>query len=352
MSKNKKQDKKKTVGKSRPLKQKDAPQGVDIPLKALQLLRNKWFRYAVMALSVVLGVTFLSWFVPASKGFYDVPSNLSVPVGENALVLRWYTIFVLVGLLTAMGVFHLLQKSYAKLEKVDVWEALIFMLIPGVMFARFYYVWTTPIVLESNPLAWLQFGQGGLSIIGGFFGGLLGLYVFARWRKLHFYLIVNAIAVVLPLAQAIGRWGNFFNRELLGQPTDLPWGMFVPYLARPLGYEGSQFFHPIFLYESLASLVLFLVLAFVWKHKAKVKEELEKTLRAGFFVKIYLAWYLTVRFWLDFYRIDGSIRPSGLTITQWLTLGLFAGVIVFSVIFQLWFRYTKAEWFTRHEQLA
>lgn len=317
--------------------------------------KSRLAQLLIITILIFAGLIFVAWFVPALRGVATVPFSidLAIPLTEVELQIRWYTILVLIGLMSAVLVVIVLQALYEPLQEIDLWEATMFALLPGILLGRIYYVLTTPSVLQDNPWAWFQVGAGGLSIVGGIVGGIIGLWFFARIRLLDVKLLYAVAAVSLPLAQSIGRWGNFFNLELLGQPTALPWGLYVEPLFRPAGYEQSTYFHPIFLYESVASLALFLLMIGLWNKFSKKESgfNLKKAIKTGFFVKIYIAWYFCIRFWLDFLRIDGSIRPSGLTITQWLVLAGFAFIIIFSFIFQLWFRYKFGVWFTKHEQL-
>lgn len=323
-----------------------------------KISKNRFARIAVLGFIVVLGSILITWFFPALKGLIPVSRVLIIPVGEwgsdgegIVITIRMYTLLVLLGILAAVGVFMWLSQFYDRLKNIDMWWVIIYILIPGVIFSKIYYVFTTPVVINGNPGALFEFGTGGLSIIGGFIGGALGLWAYSKFYKVSFALLANSLVIVMPAAQAIGRWGNFFNYELLGHPTNTPWGMFVPVLYRPDGFIESEFFHPIFLYESLTNVALLLFLIFLWQRHSIHKKHLQAAIHKYLFVKVYFAWYLTVRFWLDFLRIDNSIRPYGLTITQWLVIGLIGSILVFSVFFQLRFRYKRGTWFTKHAQL-
>jgi phosphatidylglycerol:prolipoprotein diacylglycerol transferase len=162
--------------------------------------------------------------------------------------------------------------------------------------------------------------NGGLGIIGGLIGGMLGLFIFARARRLPFKDMLGAVAVVIPVGQVIGRLGNLFNHELYGPPTDLPWGQFIPEQFRKSGFEASEYFHPLFLYEALANLVLFTILWNLW----------QRGWRGLKLVWVYLGGYGVIRFSLDFLRIDGNTGVGGLSYTQWLIL---AGFIVGGVVY-------------------
>jgi phosphatidylglycerol:prolipoprotein diacylglycerol transferase len=112
----------------------------------------------------------------------------------------------------------------------------------------------------ANPGQILAIWNGGLSIMGGIAGGALAVLWYCRRHLLPVPSYLDAAAVALPLGQAIGRWGNYFNQELYGRPTNLPWAISVDPGHRMPGYEQFSTFHPLFLYESLLNLVLFLAL--------------------------------------------------------------------------------------------
>ena len=101
------------------------------------------------------------------------------------------------------------------------------------------------------PTKLLPSGKGGIAIHGAILGGLIASLIFARLRRISFWQLADLVAPSLILGQAIGRWGNFFNSEAFGRPTDLPWKLYIPLERRPVGYERFEYFHPTFLYESL-----------------------------------------------------------------------------------------------------
>jgi phosphatidylglycerol:prolipoprotein diacylglycerol transferase len=144
--------------------------------------------------------------------------------------------------------------------------------------------------------------EGGLAIHGGLIAGLLtgGAYVWAKGLPLLTYL--DIVAPSLALAQAIGRWGNFFNEEAFGGPTDLPWKLFISEPRRPPAYVDQQFFHPTFLYESLWNVGAFLILYFV------LRRRLERAPGALFLA--YLGLYSLGRFWIEGLRTDSLMLGS------------------------------------------
>jgi phosphatidylglycerol:prolipoprotein diacylglycerol transferase len=188
-----------------------------------------------------------------------------------------------------------------------VWDGLLWALIFGVIGARLYHVFTPSQGLLdlgydtryylTHPLDILTTWRGGLGMPGALAGGVLGLYIFARRRKLDLKVILDAAAPGVALAQAIGRWGNFVNQELYGPPTDLPWGIPIRPENRLQGYESFERFHPLFLYESIWNLASMFFLLWVWRR-------FRSRLKSGDLFILYLVLYPVGRFFLEFIRLD------------------------------------------------
>ncbi len=213
-------------------------------------------------------------FFPSAVAF-----SIPLPNGES-FPIYWYGILIVVGALAGAFIATRLARQRS-IDPDHVWNALLAALILGVIGARAYHVISSPagsnIGLSyyiENPLEILNFRQGGLGIYGAVAGGVLGLYLYARWAKVNFLQLLDIGAPGLAFGQAIGRWGNFFNQELYGFPTTLPWGIPIDLAHRlPMFADVSQFpvetarFTPTFLYESLfdaAMGVLLVVIARRW----------------------------------------------------------------------------------------
>jgi phosphatidylglycerol:prolipoprotein diacylglycerol transferase len=229
--------------------------------------------------------------------------------------LRWYGLLMLTAILVAAQV--AVREVASKGENPDnLWDMLFWILIPGFIGARLYYVFIqSPRGPEglgyylNNPGQILQIWGGGIHIFGGFIFGGLALWLFTRIRKLDARLYLDAIALGLPLAQAIGRWGNFINQELYGPPTTLPWGLRIDAQHRIAPYNDfatyplSTHFHPLFLYESLWNFVGFGVI--FW-----LSRRFRKELKAGDIALMYLIWYPLGRFFIEFLRTDSWFFPG------------------------------------------
>jgi prolipoprotein diacylglyceryl transferase len=166
----------------------------------------------------------------------------------------------------------------------------------------------------ERPQDILAIWQGGLAFFGGLVGGAIAVLLYLRWRKADIPAFLDAIAPGLPLAQAIGRWGNYFNQELFGRPTDLPWALQVdPIPARTAErFPGATTFHPTFLYESLWNLGLVGVILLI-DRKGWLR-------RRGSLFFIYLIGYGVGRGWIEALRVDTVERYFGLSRNNWVAL--------------------------------
>jgi phosphatidylglycerol---prolipoprotein diacylglyceryl transferase len=191
-----------------------------------------------------------------------------------------------------------------------VWDMLIWLVIGGVIGARLWHVFTpspssiaTGITTEyylTHPFDLINLRAGGLGVPGGIMGGAVALFFYVRrHKKPGFAEWVDVIAPSLALGQAIGRWGNFFNQELYGAPTDLPWKISIDPLHRLAGFQEVQYYHPLFLYESLWNLANMFFL--IW-----IMRKFKDVLKTGDVFLVYLVTYPIGRFFLDFLRLDAS----------------------------------------------
>ena len=193
----------------------------------------------------------------------------------------------------------------------------------GVVGARLYHVITDWERFDGRLVDALKIWQGGLGIWGGVVVGVLaGLWVVKR-RGLDVANTFTAVAPALPLAQAIGRWGNWFNQELFGRPTTLPWGLEIDAKHIPDGYELGTLFHPTFLYESLGNLVLVVLL---------LQIERRRNLRPGMLFLCYTAGYTLLRFFVEGLRIDPAKSGGGLRLNQWTSLAVFTTSVVLLIV--------------------
>jgi phosphatidylglycerol---prolipoprotein diacylglyceryl transferase len=207
-------------------------------------------------------------------------------------------------------------------ERRDIADIIVVVVIAGVVGARLYHVATDYQLFTHHWLRVFEIWRGGLSIWGVIIGGALAVLVMTRIRHVDTIGIMDAMVAGLIVAQAIGRWGNYFNQELFGEPTRLPWGLEIDPAHRPAGFTQFTTFHPTFLYESLYLLILLAVLVTV---------ERRFVLRRGQSLALYLAGYTFGRFWFENLRIDPAHTILGLRVNAWVSLLVCAGAAAWFV---------------------
>ncbi len=203
----------------------------------------------------------------------------------------------------------------AKRQSVSIafiYDLFFYMLISAILGARLYYVIFSWDLYRNNLGEIAAFWHGGLAIHGAIIGGTVSALVYTRLKGFSFWQVADIFAPSLILGQAIGRWGNFFNQEAFGRPTNLPWGIFIEKINRPLSYIHQTYFHPTFLYESLWDFCVFLFLLWVRRRKGIIR---------GDVFLAYLALYSLGRFWIEGLRTD-SLMFAGFRVAQIISLSL------------------------------
>ena len=189
----------------------------------------------------------------------------------------------------------------------------------GIVGARIYHVITSPAPYLEDPVKALFVWQGGLGIPGGIAGGFLAAYVVCRRRGLSRSAFADSVAPGIAIAQAIGRLGNWFNQELFGRPTTLPWGLLID-ADNPDAVPGAMAYHPTFAYELLWNLgVAALVL---WADR-------RYRLGGGRVFALYLAAYAVGRIWIEALRIDEANTLFGLRLNDYVMAVVLLGALTF-----------------------
>jgi phosphatidylglycerol:prolipoprotein diacylglycerol transferase len=235
-----------------------------------------------------------------------------------------YGFFIGLGILAGAWVAEEIRKflntktSTSKLN-ISIFDLVIWVVIWAVVGARFYHVINYWNYYSKNLVEILYLWQGGLGIYGAILGGILGIWIFIKLKpqssKLKaaiqnlklFWQILDLCAFGLPVGQAIGRVGNYFNQELYGVPTNLPWGIYIRPENRVAGFENIQYFQPLFAYEAIWDLFIFITLLLLIRFKDKIKP--------GFFFFSYLFLYACGRFFLEFLRIN-PWQVGGVVVAQ------------------------------------
>jgi prolipoprotein diacylglyceryl transferase len=238
--------------------------------------------------------------------------------------IRAYALCIITGIIVAiwMGERRYVARggSPGTVADVAVWA------VPfGIIGGRLYHLvtsWQPYFGAGGHPLNAFKIWNGGLGIWGAVALGGVGAWIACRRMGIPLAPLADAIAPGILVAQAIGRWGNWFNQELFGRPTTLPWGLEIDLAHRPVGYEQYATFHPTFLYESLWMLV---VAAFLlWADK-------RFRMGHGRVFGLYVALYTFGRIWWELLRIDDANHILGLRVNVWVAVLVCAGSIVWLV---------------------
>ena len=275
------------------------------------------------------------------QAFIQSPGDTFLNLGF--LTIRWYGL--LISISVVIGLF--ISKKLAKSRNINpqyISDILPSLIISSIIGARAYYVifeWRqysgnnffTSFDLFNNVIkipSFLAIWQGGIAIHGGLIGGFLCILFFCKSKNIHLKTFIDILIPSIILGQSIGRWGNFFNNEAFGIPTDLPWKLFIPIQNRPIEFINYQFFHPTFIYESLWNFLIFILLITIF-----YQQNNKNSVRPGFISCLYLIGYSFGRFWIEGLRIDplciGGIPPfcdGGLRMAQFISIFLFSSGLI------------------------
>lgn len=247
------------------------------------------------------------------------------------LFIRYYGIILMLGTLAGgwLAARRVKDRGY---EADIVWDLLLWLIVGGVIGARLWHVFTpspaaiaegrTTLFYLTHPFDLINVRNGGLGIPGAVIGGAVALFFYSRRHGLNFMEWADIAAPSLALGQAIGRWGNFFNQELYGAPTDLPWRLYIDPLHRVSGFEQFEYFHPLFLYESLWNLANMGLLLWLGRR-------FSDRLKRGDIFLVYLVVYPVGRALLDFLRLDAAMLGGvNANQTAMAVVALLAGLIL------------------------
>ncbi|HSP04135.1 MAG TPA: prolipoprotein diacylglyceryl transferase [Acidimicrobiales bacterium] len=255
----------------------------------------------------------------------SLPSPPDNAISIGPLELRAYGLFIAIGAIVAVGIARRRWASLTGSDSDAIGDVAVWAIPAGFVGARLYHVITDWHRFEDAPLDAFKVWEGGLGIPGAILlGAVVGVAV-ARRKGYDVPLLMDAVAPALPVAQAIGRLGNWFNQELFGRPTDLPWGLEIDPDRRPEGYETVETFHPTFLYEALWNLALAAFLVVLGR---------KKVLRPGQLFVLYVGGYALGRLWVEALRIDTATRIAGVRVNLWVS-GL---TIVAAAVWFLWWQ--------------
>lgn len=254
----------------------------------------------------------------------SIPSPGSSAIHLGPLQLRAYGLMIALGVIAAVWLAGRRLEQSGAGTRDDISGIAMWAVGAGVLGARAYHVVTSWNDEFTNPINWFKIWEGGLGIPGGLAAGILVGVWRIRQRGVPVAMAVTAAAPALPLAQAIGRWGNWFNQEVFGRPTELPWALEISDRKTiAAGYEPGTTFHPTFLYESLGNLVIVGLLLAI---ERKVR------LRPGALMAVYLALYSLLRFGVESLRIDAANEILGFRVNTWVSGIVFLASVGYLVL--------------------
>lgn len=259
---------------------------------------------------------------------FPSPAQNVLEIGP--LTINYYGVLIAVGVIVAILVskkrYERFGGSGSMLESIAIWAIVI-----GFLGARAGYVLTHSGRFVDRPWAVFYIWEGGLALYGGLiFGSLTAIYLLNR-RGGDIFSFGDAAAVGLPLAQAIGRWGNYVNQELFGTPSDLPWAVEIdPDSAAAAGYAGFETFHPTFLYESLWNVLVLVPVILLLEKSGRLAK--------GASFGVYVAMYAFIRFGMELLRTDTTFRFFGVSRNGWISLAAFIGGLAW-----IWWTQKRAE---------
>lgn len=211
----------------------------------------------------------------------------------------------LIGVAVVISILLIERKANAiKFEFKNVYSDILVIFVLTIFFSRLWHVVTDFYLYQDSFIDALKFWNGGMSILGAILGSVIAIYIISKDKKYHFLSFLDLTIFGLPFAQSIGRWGNYFNQELYGWETNLPWAIDI---------EGKSY-HPLFLYESILTL-LFGLFAW-WKFK-------NKQIGQGKIFLSYIVYYSFIRFILDFLRVEKTMINDWLGVNQLILIFIF-----------------------------
>lgn len=264
----------------------------------------------------------------AGRNCMFVASLPSPPQGVwylGPIPLRAYGIIIVTGMILALW---WTGKRYARRggDPELMYDIALWAIPLGIIGARLYHVVTTPYGYfspGSDPWAILRIWEGGLAIWGGVTFGALGVFIAVKRKGQRLGPIADSVAPALIMAQGIGRWGNYFNQELFGSATTLPWGLEIDDRHLPAGYASGTLFHPTFLYESMWNLTMAALIA--WADR-------RFRFKSGQVFSLYLIAYPIGRIWMETMRLDEARSFLGIRLNAWTSIAMLVLALVIFVV--------------------
>ena len=250
----------------------------------------------------------------------SIPSPSSGSIHIGPLRLNAYGLMIALGVIVAVRIAGRRAERIGQGTTEDISAIAMWAVPAGVLGGRLYHVLTDYEKFQGRWFDAIKIWQGGLGIWGGVTAGVAVGWWCARRRGLDAWWIISCAAPAIAIAQAIGRWGNWFNQELFGRPTTLPWALKVSSsVAEKAGYAASTTFHPTFLYESVGCVVLAWLLIRIERRLSPAR---------GRLFAWYVVGYTVLRFGVEGLRIDTAHHVGGLRLNQWVAVGVCAVAVL------------------------
>lgn len=267
---------------------------------------NKALKTSLMILYIAL----LTYYLYTVKtGF--LPNSLALEIG--LLKFRWYGILIALGILFSYLIsVEILKKKYSE-STIDY--TFLITVVAGLIGARLGFILQNTDFYFSQPLEILKISSGGLSIHGAIILGLIGLWLSSKIFKYKLLDFADKMVVQLFIAGSIGRWGNFFNQEIVGKPSNLIGKIFIAPSNRPVGFESFEYFYPVFLYESILLMLAFFIYIKFFNYK-----------RLGLVYTLFF--YSLIRILVEPLRIDYKPIFLGLDLAQIVSLSIMIVAII------------------------
>lgn len=258
-------------------------------------------------------------------------------VSFGPITIHWYGLFIVLSLV--LGSFILIKLSdHYGLNKQKNLDALFWIIINGIIGARIYHILLEWGFYSEYPWQAIKIWEGGLAIHGAIIAGLLTAFYYSKKLNINFWQFTALLLPGLALGQALGRWGNYFNQEVYGRPTDLPWGIPIEPGNRLSGFSDFEYFHPTFLYESIGNLAIFAIMILLHYKTGRIKNPFFKKYKFVVLVSAYLTLYSVLRFATETLRIDPTPVFFNIRLPQ-----IVSSVLIFASLGLLFYLKTKEQ---------
>lgn len=255
------------------------------------------------------------------------PSSIAFSIFN--IDVHWYGIIMSLSMLLGLYTILKIRKHFFKdIPEDSIFDISFILIIIGILSARIYYVLVDWQYFFRHPLEIPAIWNGGISIQGAILGCIIAFVYYAKKNKLDFFRYADLYVFGLVSGQILGRWGNFFNSEAFGTPTDIFCKLYIPYASRPVEYKSSEYFHPTFLYESICSIFIFIILYLFIK---KLKNR-----RNGIIFYAYIILYSLVRILIEGIRVDSVLNLFEIPIAQIMSV-----LFILAAIIGIYFLYSK-----------